>query len=447
MSSDITVTGGTVEEVATIPEGRTSMNENGAQALAALLSEGVDTVITHIDPDVDAVVSCALLHNATGAKVEFRSANDPVEGHEVGVVGVDVKDGQRSFKGIDESGNRGSAACLVIQALGILGCPVSEVESMLVTIADEVDRAVRRSVAYGFMHLLNGIKDLGVPDGLLIELTTAIIRRDPDALLVVVNRLAGAARTGPNQGVVSFGVSTESEFSAAVALAEFGMAARLVVNERYEGALARRSDQTIVNARRSKFSRDLRSALRDGRKIPDAAKRQAMVDAITDESGELQVLLAFAPPKVRVRLLALALLGPSRVAPAERRSWARIYAALDELNEDCILVIDEIERPRATKGAKRLRAVRDAGVLFVIRHGIDGSTRVDSTACGSAWLESHGLTFANFAEAVLPDVFHIEDWGAVCGSTKAWTTPPVHDHAEVRSALRSAISLLEEAAA
>ena len=172
---------------------------------------------------------------------------------------------------------------------------------------------------------------MGAPDGLLIELTAAIIRRDPDALLVVVNRLAGAARTGPNQGVVSFGVSTESEFSAAVALAECGMAARLVVNERYEGALARRSDQTIVNARQSKFSRDLRSALRDGRKIPDAAKRQAMVDAITDESGELQVLLAFAPPKVRVRLLALALLGPSRVAPAERRSWARIYAALDGL--------------------------------------------------------------------------------------------------------------------
>ena len=82
------------------------------------------------------------------------------------------------------------------------------------------------------------------------------------------------------------------------------------------------------------------------------------------------------------------MLGPSRVAPLERRSRARMYAALDELGDEKVLVIDEVERPRATKGAKRLRAVRDAGVLFVVRHGIDGSTRVDSTACGTDWLES-----------------------------------------------------------
>lgn len=443
-----TATGETVEEEFTISEeGNQVCDSNTILNFAVILNEGVDTVVTHFDPDLDALVAAALLQRATGAAVEFRSANEPVGSDEASVVGVDVKNGPRSFKGADASGGRGSAAWLVLQAFRMLGIGVSDIDDLLVTIADEVDRAVKRGVGYGFLHLINGMKDLGASDHDLIELTGAIMRRDQAALLAVINRISGRIRSGANVSRISFGSNPESELSAAVALAESNLRACLIFNPRYCGTAARRDSQTIVDARRSNLARDLRTALRDGGKFSDSNKRQAMVNAIVDEEGELQALLGFLSPKARVRLLALALLGPSQVAPLERRSRARMYAALEELGDDMVLVIADVERPRATKGAKRLRAVRDAGVLFVVRHGVDGSTRVDPTACGSAWLEARGLTFADFAEAVLPGMFHVEAWGAVCGSTKAWATPPEHDHDLVSSTLRSAISLLEEGAA
>lgn len=439
-----TSTGETVEEEFTISEeGNKVCDSNTILHFAAILSEGVDTVITHFDPDLDALVAAALLQRVTGAAVEFRSANEPVGSHEAGVVGVDVKNGPRSFKGADASGGRGSAAWLVMQALRLLGFGVSEVEELLVTIADDVDRGIKRGVSYGILHLVNGIKDLGAADRDLMELTVAIMRRDQGALLSVINRISGKIRSGSNPLTISFGSNPESELSAAVALAESTMGARLIFNPRYCGTAARQGNRKVVDARRSNLARDLRTALRDGGKFSDSKKRQPMANAIVDEEGEIQALLGFLSPKVRVRLLALALLGPSQVAPFERRSRARMYAALDELGDDMVLVIADVERPRATKGAKRLRAVREAGVLFVIRHGVDGSTRVDPTACGSAWLEARDLTFADFAESVLPDIFHVEDWGAVCGSTKAWATPPEHDHAAVSAALRSAVSRVE----
>jgi len=61
------------------------------------------------------------------------------------------------------------------------------------------------------------------------------------------------------------------------------------------------------------------------------------------------------------------------------------------------------------------------------------------TAHGTAWLSASGSTFEDWAARVLPEPFHVEAWAAVCGSSKAWRTPPAHDVAGVVAAIRESV--------
>jgi hypothetical protein len=409
--------------------------------LVALISATIRTVTTHFSPDFDALVSASVLAEHVDAEVQFRSANDRVGQHEAGVVGVDIADGPRSFKGAAPNGGRGSAAWLVRQALRECGVEISAQAERLIQIADEIDRGVQRRVSYGVGHLFNGLNDIAqIDDGDLVNLMRAIVAADVRRFDEVVEELAAKLRTqtGVRPNII-LGPSAESELSAAVALASSSMAGRLERNLRHTTANAI-VDGARISARLSRLqhARDLRSALRDCGRTPNLAERTRMIDAICDLGGELQELLCFATFNSRTKLLALALTGAACAARETRASRWAMHRALDDAC-DQVLVITGVGSPRAVKGAARHRQALDAGVSFVVIHGSDGSTRVLPTANGTAWLSASGTTFESWARRILPEPFHVEAWAAVCGSKKAWRIPPAHDVAGVVAAIRESV--------
>ena len=418
-----------------------SATTSSVARLAAHIAATIRTVVTHFSPDLDALVSASVLAEHVEAEVQFRSANDRVDQHEAGVVGVDIAEGSRSFKGAAANGGRGSAAWLVGQALNEVGQEISVQAERLIHIADEVDRGIRRRVSFGVSHLLNGVKDLAqIDDNDLVMLMRAIVAGDARRFGDVVEALAAKVRpqSGPRRRIM-FGPSPESELSAAVALAARSMAGGLRCHPGHQTMNAMLSSGPI-SARRSplQYDRDLRSALRDCGRTPNLAQRTRMIDAICDVEGEVQELLSFASSKARTKLLALSLMGAASTARATRASRRVMHQALDRACDE-VLLIDEVLSPRAVKGVVRHRQALDAGVRFVVIHASDGSTRVLPTAHGTAWLSASGSTFEDWAARVLPEPFHVEAWAAVCGSSKAWRTPPAHDVAGVVAAIRESV--------